>query len=101
MTANESRPTGAASVAGEPESILGGWRVPGEALAWYQSGLDHGIDLGRRQVEAELAAAYAPVREHVARLIKTNSYVELCVRRGEPARAARARETSRRLGVTA
>lgn len=71
-----------------------------DALGWYEAGVTHGVALGRAQVEEELAAAWAPIREHVSRLAGTSPYADLCEKRGEPARAARARETSRRNGVT-
>ncbi|WP_125772972.1 hypothetical protein [Antribacter gilvus] len=52
-------------------------------LAAYESGLMHGIDLGRRQVEEEDAARWAELRR-MTRQIGT-SYSELCERRARTA----------------
>lgn len=72
--------------------------TPGEMVA-YESGLMHGIDIGRRQVEDEVTAEWARVREVVAQTVARPSFAELCERRGEHDRADRARQTLTARGV--
>lgn len=70
-----------------------------DELAWYEAGLEHGIALGRQQVEDEwrgrMEVSAAIARQIAAR----GSYAELCERRGEPERAARQRALLAERGI--
>jgi len=65
------------------------------ALAYYEAGLDHGYALGYRAAQAQQERAWAAF----AQLARAAPYDELCERRGEPARAERARDLMRRRGL--
>jgi hypothetical protein len=64
-------------------------------------GTVRGIDIGRRQREAEIdaaeQAAWVQMREFIKALNRSVPYSELCEIRGEPERAERAREHERRI----
>jgi hypothetical protein len=71
--------------------------------AWYASGFTAGLDIGRRQREAEIEqaqeAAWAPMAKFIKAMGGSRSvpYSALCEVRGEPERAERAREHERRV----
>ena len=69
--------------------------------AWYASGLDAGIELGRRQAEAELDAVWNATARRVQALGKPESvpYDQIAERRGEHRRAERQRQILRERGV--
>lgn len=54
----------------------------------YVEGIDRGIGLAK---EAE-QQAWEPMREHTAKLAARQSYETVCLKRGEPERAARQRQ---------
>lgn len=68
-------------------------------LAWYEAGLAHGIDIGRRQVHDELAAEWAALKATVMPGISRLPYDELAERRGQPDRAARQRRILHERGI--
>jgi hypothetical protein len=106
VTAREAAPAGESE--GRDDQVGAGsvTRLPNRAvprpveLAWYEAGLDHGIALGRRQVEDELAAEWAALRAQVMpRLRSLVPYADLADRRGQHDRAERQRRTLRERGV--
>lgn len=70
-------------------------------LDGYFWGNVHGLDRGRELADAEAAEDWAGVARYVQRLGSPQyvPYAELCERRGEPERAARARDHEARLGL--
>jgi hypothetical protein len=78
-------------------------RYPDISDAWYAWGVTAGIDIGRRQRQAEIEeaeeAAWATMRKFIKDLGGPFSipYSALCDVRGEPDRAERAREHERRV----
>jgi hypothetical protein len=65
------------------------WGIPSPAaLAWYESGIVHGIEMGRRQVEDEETARWEHMREHLRARANQPSFTELCERRARLAEAA-------------
>ncbi|WP_426311712.1 hypothetical protein [Cellulosimicrobium sp. E-16] len=103
QTENESRPTGAASVAGRPNRILPreirAWQhgfVTGDAVGYHRGwdagyvvGFDAGIPSGRLEVETELATAGRPILDAIREATGTDLhrleplYVLNARRRGE------------------
>lgn len=71
------------------------------ALAYYQLGYTHGTHNGRAQVEAEEAAHWAWMRQHIRDLAATPKYADLARRRGYHDRADRAEQILRDRGVGA
>lgn len=69
-------------------------------MAAYEAGLMHGIDLGRSQVEDEVTAEWARVRDVVAQTLTRPAFADLCDLRGDHARAERARRTLAARGLT-
>lgn len=71
----------------------------------YATGYEHGIAEGRRQAEAEDAAAWARMREtiHAAGKGDAADFAKVCERRGEHDRAERIRQlwTERGIGQPA
>jgi len=69
-------------------------------LRAYEIGYLEGIEAGRRQVEAELAAEWAALRAEVLPRIRQGvPYADLAERRGQHDRAARQRHLLRERGV--
>jgi hypothetical protein len=66
----------------------------------YEVGYMEGIEAGRRQVEAELAAEWAALRAEVMpRLLSGAPYADLAERRGQAERALTQRRLLRERGV--
>jgi hypothetical protein len=65
----------------------------------FARGWQLGLAAGRQDADDEAAAAWAPVAARVRRNAGAPSFAEVCDRRGEPGRAARAREQEVRLGL--
>ena len=108
MSANERRPAGAPSEACWPSLSLpepthareDNAPLTREYLDGYEIGVLHGIDIGRRELEAEWRGCQE-VSAAIARMIaKAGPYDELAIRRGQPARAAAQVATLIRNGVT-
>lgn len=99
---HESRPKAA------PEA---GWPTPmvlrealdemADALGWYEAGVLHGIEMGRRQVEDEWRGRQAVSAAIARQIASAGPYAGLCEQRGEPERAQAQRDLLRRRGVTA
>lgn len=105
MTANERRPAGAASEAPRPKSTVATSsdttrrHTDDEVIAWYEAGVVHGIEMGRRQVEEEWRDTME-VSAAIARMIAgATPFAELCEQRGEPERAAAQRQLLRERGI--
>jgi hypothetical protein len=65
------------------------WGIPSPAaLAWYESGVLTGIEMGRRQVEDEETARWENMREHLRARLNQPSFTELCERRARHAEDA-------------
>lgn len=98
VTANERRPAGAASEAWRPEPIVLGDALD-EWIDWYQSGVEHGIAIGRQQVEDEWRGRQA-VSAAIARQIASwGPYDELADRRGDHGRAQAQRRILAERGI--
>ncbi|NNU28460.1 hypothetical protein [Isoptericola sediminis] len=67
---------------------------------WYQAGLAHGIELGRRQVEDEQAVIWAVCAQTARTHAERPSYAQRCDMAGEHDRAERARRRLAENGVT-
>ena len=92
-------PSSNRSDATTPTVLAGTLDVPPDAMDWYESGVLHGIEIGRRQVVAEWHAVRAD-GGRVARLLAASpSYAELCERRGQPDRAAAQRRILAERGI--
>lgn len=80
------------------------WGIPSPAdLAWYESGVLTGIEMGRRQVEDEETARWEHMRAHLRARLNQPTFTELCERRarldedaGHHASAARERARAAR-----
>ncbi|WP_171467682.1 hypothetical protein [Cellulosimicrobium sp. 72-3] len=112
MSANESRLAEAA-----PENLRGGGSAPILAtashsvavldgvvltpseLALYQSGVEAGIELGRRQVEQENRESHETAARVARMVAETVPFEELCRRRGEERRAEHQRRILQARGV--
>ena len=68
---------------------------------WWASGYARGLEDGRRQAEADMAATWAETARRVQALAKDTAapYDALAERRGEHDRAERQREILRERGV--
>lgn len=66
---------------------------------WYESGLLHGIEMGRQQLQSEYQETHAAVVAIIRRLGKPVD--ELATKRGEHARASRHRELMAARGIKA
>jgi len=72
------------------------WRA---YLRGYTDGCAAGYELHRAEIEAADQAMWAECSRQVRARANSASYAQLCDRRGEPHRAARARMHARRLGL--
>jgi len=71
------------------------------AEAYYEAGVVAGIEMGRRQVEAEEEARWAWMREHIRSIASTPDYATLADRRGQHQRAQRQRDLLQQRGIVA
>lgn len=114
MSANERRPAGnraaenlggdrgraqSTATADVPSLAAMNAHATKVALAYYEAGLEHGIELGRAQAEAEMDERWRPAYEIVQAAARREPYAELCERRGEPERAERQRRLLRERGI--
>lgn len=76
-------------------------RAQGIALEYYAAGVEHGIELGRRQYLDEDTAAWANMREVIRAAAATPTYDVLAERRGQHERARAHRALMVERGVTA
>lgn len=65
----------------------------------YEDGCARGYELAVAAVDAADAAMWADCSRKVRAQANSPTYAQLCDRRGEPERAARARMHARRLGL--
>lgn len=73
-----------------------GWS---DKIAWYEAGLDHGIALGRRQVEDEHRGQHEVSAAIARQIAQMGPYAERAERRGQPERAARQRQILQERGI--
>lgn len=76
-------------------------RIPDEHLAYYESGVTAGIEIGRRQVQEEIAAEWALIKAVSIPAALREPYDVLSDRRGQHARAAAHRRLMAERGVVA
>jgi hypothetical protein len=82
-------------------AVLDGVVLTPSELALYQSGVEAGIEIGRRQVEDENRESHETAARVARMVAETVPFEELCRRRGEERRAEHQRRILQARGVVA